>query len=43
MLENLTFQPRNALIGEVLLMKSVLKPEGSQYSLVKSLTLKIAH
>ena len=43
MLENLTFHPRNALIGEVLLMKSVLRPEGSQYSVIQSLTLKSTH
>ncbi len=39
-LESLTFQPQNAVIKEILTMKSVLKREGSEYSVLKSLQLK---
>jgi RNA 2',3'-cyclic 3'-phosphodiesterase len=39
MLENLTFEPQNTLIKEILVMKSVLKHEGSEYSVLKSIQL----
>ena len=39
MLENLTFEPRTTTIGEILVMKSVLKSEGSVYSVLKSIQL----
>lgn len=39
MLENLTFEPQKARISEILVMKSVLKPEGSEYSIIKKLQL----
>ncbi len=42
MLEKLTFQPRNAAITEILVMKSVLKREGSEYSIIESIPLHSA-
>ena len=39
MLENLTFEPRRAIINEILIMKSILKPAGSEYSVLKTITL----
>lgn len=39
MLENLTFEPQKALINEILVMKSVLKPEGSEYSILQTIPL----
>jgi 2'-5' RNA ligase len=41
MLENLTFQPQIALIKEILTMKSLLKHDGSEYSIVKRMQLQI--
>jgi 2'-5' RNA ligase len=40
MLENLTFERQEATIQEILIMKSVLKPEGSEYSVLKTIQLK---
>ncbi|MBI4548988.1 MAG: RNA 2',3'-cyclic phosphodiesterase [Ignavibacteriae bacterium] len=40
MLEKLTFEPRSTTISEILVMKSVLKPEGSVYSILKSIQLQ---
>jgi 2'-5' RNA ligase len=39
MLENLTFEPQKALINEILIMKSILRPEGSEYSIIKNILL----
>lgn len=39
LLEKITFQPRNAVINEVVVMKSVLHPEGSAYSIIQSIVL----
>ena len=41
MLENLTFQPHHAMIKEILVMKSVLKREGSEYSIIKAIQLNV--
>ena len=41
MLENLTFERRKASINEILIMKSILKPEGSIYSVLKTIKLKV--
>jgi 2'-5' RNA ligase len=38
-LENLTFEPRVATIGEITMMKSVLHPQGANYSILKSIQL----
>jgi len=40
MLENLTFQREAAVIQEILIMKSILKPEGSEYSVIKAIHLE---
>ena len=40
MLEKLTFEPKNATITEIHVMKSVLKPEGSEYTVLKAIQLK---
>ena len=40
MLENLTFERQEATIREILIMKSILKPEGSEYSVLKTIQLK---
>jgi len=37
MLENLTFEPRTATIKKILIMKSVLQPQGAEYSILKAL------
>lgn len=39
MLEKLTFEPRIATIGEIIVMKSVLHPLGANYSILKSIQL----
>ncbi|HTK82032.1 MAG TPA: RNA 2',3'-cyclic phosphodiesterase [Bacteroidota bacterium] len=38
-LENLTFEPRCATVEEVVVMKSMLKPQGSEYSRLTSVRL----
>lgn len=38
-LESITFQPYSSPCNEILLMKSVLKPHGSEYSVVQSFPL----
>ena len=40
MLEKLTFEKRTATIMEILVMKSVLRPEGSEYSTLKVIKLQ---
>ncbi|MBI4810629.1 MAG: RNA 2',3'-cyclic phosphodiesterase [Ignavibacteriales bacterium] len=40
MLENLNFEPRKASINEILIMKSILKSEGSIYSILKTIHLQ---
>ena len=40
MLETITFQPHRFTCGEILLMKSVLKPQGSEYSIIRSFSLR---
>ena len=37
MLENCTFEPRVAVVEEVFVMKSVLKPQGAEYSVLQSI------
>lgn len=37
--KNLTFSPRHTVVGEIFLMKSVLKPDGSEYSVLGSAIL----
>ncbi len=37
MMENLTFEPRTATIGGLVLLKSVLSPQGAEYSLLRSI------
>lgn len=39
MLENCTFEPRVAVVEDVLVMKSVLKPQGAEYSVLQSIHL----
>ena len=39
MLENRTFEPEPATIGGILLMKSVLKPAGAEYSVLRDIRL----
>jgi len=39
MLENLTFEPQSTSINEILVMKSTLKPQGSEYEIVKTIYL----
>ena len=39
MLENCTFEPRVAVVEEVLVMKSLLKPQGAEYSVLQSIHL----
>lgn len=39
-LESLTFQPMETTITEIAIMKSVLKPEGSEYSILKTISLQ---
>lgn len=40
LLQSLTFQPQSTRCREVLLMKSVLKPTGSEYSLLQKFSLR---
>jgi len=40
LLQNLTFQPQSVHCREVLLMKSVLKPTGSEYRLLQKFSLR---
>ncbi len=40
MLEKLNFERRDAVIQEILIMKSILKPQGSEYSILKAIPLK---
>jgi len=40
MLKNLNFEPHKAVIGEIAVIKSVLKPEGSIYSVLRTIQLK---
>jgi RNA 2',3'-cyclic 3'-phosphodiesterase len=42
MLEKLTFDPRNALVKEIVVMKSVLKRDGSEYSILQTTNLRTA-
>ncbi|MFI5252093.1 MAG: RNA 2',3'-cyclic phosphodiesterase [Bacteroidota bacterium] len=37
--ENLTFEPSTILMNELILMKSVLRPEGSEYFILKNFSL----
>lgn len=39
MLESLTFEPRNGTVDTVSVMRSVLNPQGAQYSILQSLHL----
>ena len=39
MLENCTFEPRVAVVEEVCVMKSMLKPQGAEYSVYQSIQL----
>jgi 2'-5' RNA ligase len=39
MLENRTFEPEQTTIGGILIMKSVLKPTGSEYSILRTVQL----
>ena len=39
MLENLTFHRYEAVIAEIIVFKSILKPEGSSYSIIKTIRL----
>lgn len=39
-LENLTFEPQTGTISEILVMKSVLRPQGAEYSVVTSIHLQ---
>ncbi|HZY09954.1 MAG TPA: RNA 2',3'-cyclic phosphodiesterase [Bacteroidota bacterium] len=39
-LESLTFQPMAATITDIAIMKSILKPEGSEYSILKTISLQ---
>jgi len=39
MLENCTFEPRVAVVEEVCVMKSILKPQGAEYSVLQSIHL----
>jgi 2'-5' RNA ligase len=39
MLENLTFHRYEAVIEEIIVLKSILKPEGSSYSIIKTIRL----
>lgn len=40
MLEKLTFERRDAAIQEILIMKSILRPQGAEYSILKAIPLK---
>ncbi len=40
LLEKITFQPHSAKVSEVVVMKSVLRPEGSEYSVIQSIALQ---
>ena len=42
MLESLTFHPQTVLIKEILTMKSVLKREGSEYSILTTIQLQVS-
>ncbi len=39
-LEKLTFEPRTGIISEILVMKSLLRPQGAEYSVVTSIHLQ---
>jgi 2'-5' RNA ligase len=39
MLENLTFEPHTTMITEIIIMKSVLQPQGATYTVLKTLSL----
>lgn len=40
MLEKLNFERQDTVIQEILLMKSILRPKGSEYSILKAIPLK---
>ncbi len=39
-LEKLTFEPRMGTVHEVLVMKSLLRPQGAEYTVLKSIHLR---
>jgi len=41
MLENCTFEPRVAVVEEVFVMRSILKPQGAEYSVLQSIHLSV--
>jgi 2'-5' RNA ligase len=41
-LEKCTFEPRSATVGGIFVMRSMLKPQGAEYSLVRSIPLPTA-
>jgi 2'-5' RNA ligase len=41
MLENLTFEPRSAKVERIVVMKSTLKPQGSEYSVLTTIPLSL--
>jgi 2'-5' RNA ligase len=41
MLENLTFEPRSTKVERIVVMKSMLKPQGSEYSLLTTIPLSL--
>ena len=41
MLENLTFEPRSTKVDRIVVMKSTLKPQGSEYSLLTTIPLSL--
>ena len=41
MLEKCTFEPRVAVVKEILVMQSVLKPRGAEYSVLQSIQLSV--
>lgn len=38
-LENLTFEPHASVVNDIVVMKSVLKPKGSEYSVLRTIQL----
>jgi hypothetical protein len=37
MVESLTFEPRSTIIDGIFVMKSVLRPQGAEYTVMKSI------
>jgi len=43
LIENLTFEPHESSVTDVVVMKSVLKPQGSEYSILQRIQLNPLH